>query len=190
METGIVYEDYQSKTMLEIFKITFNPYVTIVVNTILVYIFVILLTRLNGKRSFSKMSSFDFAMTIAVGSVIASTLILSTVSFVEGAIGLVALFGLQYIISRLRLLPVFKSLTDNSPLYIMKGSKVLHENLKKARISEDDLKSKLREANVIRLEQVKAVVLEATGDVSVLHTEADFEVDEWIISDVDNPKQS
>ena len=57
----------------------------------------------------------------------------------------------------------------------MKGDKILHENLNKNRITEEDLMAKLREANVLRLEDVQAVVLEQTGDISVLHGDKDID---------------
>ena len=52
----------------------------------------------------------------------------------------------------------------------MDGSTILEENLKYARIEKGQLIAKLREANVLTYEQVEAVVLESTGDISVLHT--------------------
>lgn len=51
----------------------------------------------------------------------------------------------------------------------MRGSEILDDNLKEAEVTHDDLRAKLREANVTQLSQVKAVVMESTGDVSVLH---------------------
>jgi uncharacterized membrane protein YcaP (DUF421 family) len=47
----------------------------------------------------------------------------------------------------------------------------LHENLRRANVTEDDLRAKLREANVLTWDQVRAVVLETTGGISVLHTD-------------------
>ena len=47
---------------------------------------------------------------------------------------------------------------------------ILEENLKKTNVGEGDLIAKLREANVIHFGQVLAVILESTGDMSVLHS--------------------
>lgn len=55
----------------------------------------------------------------------------------------------------------------------MDGSEILDENLKYARIEKTQLIGKLREANVIDYNQVRAVVLESTGDISVLHSSDD-----------------
>jgi len=51
----------------------------------------------------------------------------------------------------------------------MDGADIIHSNLRTARIHEDQLIAKLREANVFNFNQVIAVVLETTGDISVLH---------------------
>ena len=62
---------------------------------------------------------------------------------------------------------------DNNPLLLMAGSEVISENLDRARMTEEDLKSKLRMAGVTHPDQVLAVVMEATGDVSVLKASDD-----------------
>jgi len=54
-------------------------------------------------------------------------------------------------------------------LLLMDGAEIIHQNLKSARVHEDQLIAKLREANVYNFNQVIAVVLETTGDISVLH---------------------
>jgi uncharacterized membrane protein YcaP (DUF421 family) len=87
-------------------------------------------------------------------------------------------------VARLRDFNQVKKLVDNQPLLLMDGSKILYENLKIARVSEGDLRNKLREANVTRLEQVKAVVFETTGDVSVLHAEDQKPLDDFLLEDV------
>jgi uncharacterized membrane protein YcaP (DUF421 family) len=67
----------------------------------------------------------------------------------------------------------------------MDGNTILHNNLKKARVTEGDLRSKLREANVLNLSQVRAVVFETTGDISVLHSsDENEELEDWLTKDV------
>ena len=139
----------------------------VVVSTICVYAAVVLLTRLAGPRSLGKMSSFDFAATVAVGSTLASTALGST-ALANGATVLVLLFGLQAIVAVLRRRGAFGGLVDNSPLLLMAGSEVLDDHLQQARISREELYGQLRSSGVHRLEQVTAVVLETTGDLSVL----------------------
>lgn len=165
-------------------NINFTAASGIFISTIVIYIAVILLTRIFGKRSFSKMSSFDFAMTIAVGSVIASTMLSSSVSLLEGLWGLLLIYILQISAAFLRRYKFFEAAIDNTPLLLMDGATILHDNLKKARVTEADLRSKLRESNVLQLSQVQSVIFETTGDISVLHSEKNQKIDEWILKDV------
>jgi uncharacterized membrane protein YcaP (DUF421 family) len=120
------------------------------------------------------MSSFDFAITVAMGSLIATVILSENPPLLQGIVGLAALFGIQITVAVLRSrTQAAAEVIDNDPLLLMAGSEVLHENLRKARITEDDLTAKLREANVIDYTQIRAVVMESTGDVAVLHADPD-----------------
>ena len=142
----------------------------IVIRTVAAVVLVVVLTRICGLRSFSKMSGFDFAVTVAIGSVLAATAMSPGTPFWQGAVAMVTLFAVQTVIAQLRarLGPVPRA-TDNAPLLIMEDGKILHDNLRGAGMTEGDLIGKLREANALELSQVRAVVFEPTGDVSVLH---------------------
>lgn len=142
----------------------------VVVSAVGIYVGVLMLTRLVGLRSFAKISGFDFAMTVAIGSLVASTVIARDPPLLQAAVGLVSLYGLQFLVSVLRRRTEWAQLlVDNEPLLLMEGQRILRENLRRAQLTEDDLLEKLREANVLRMEQVRAVVMETTGDVTVLH---------------------
>lgn len=157
----------------------------IVLSSVGIYLAVILFTRIFGKRSFSKMSSFDFAMTVAVGSIIATTILSSSVSLSEGVIGLFTVYILQLTAAYFRKYKLVQQAIDNEPLLLMDGTNILYENLRKARVTEGDLRSKLREANVLQLSQVKAVVFETTGDMVVLHSQdTTMNVEAWLMKDV------
>ena len=167
------------------FSFDLTSMIAIVLTAIGIYIATIIFTRIAGKRSFSKMSSFDFAMTVALGSMIATTVLSKSVSMWEGVVGLGIVYLLQLTVAILRRFKIIRNSVDNAPLLLMDGQKILHENLKKARVTEEDLRSKLREANVIRMKEVRAVIFEATGDISVMHTGDDSEeLEDYLYEDV------
>ncbi len=151
-----------------------------------IYISLIVLTRMAGLRSFSKLSSFDFAITVAIGSVIASTMVSGNPPLVEGAVALASLYGLQMLTAVLRQHShVVRRAVSNTPMVIMVGNQIVEENLRAARMTKSDVRAKLREAGVIELKQVRAVVMESTGDVSVLQTDSDsIEVDAELLEGV------
>ena len=155
------------------------------VTALAIYIAVIVFTRIFEKRSFSKMSSFDFAMTVAVGSLIATTVLSKSVSLLEGVAGLFVVYLYQLTAALLRKWKPFRKAIDNEPLLLMMGPDILEDNLLKARVTKGDLRSKLREANVLDLSQVRAVVFETTGDIAVLHSnDEDRELSPWLLKDV------
>ena len=158
----------------------------VALSTLGIYISLILLTRLIGLRSFSKMSSFDFAVTVAIGSVIASTIVAPDPPLVQGAIALAALYGLQMFVGVVRThwAPA-RHMVDNEPLLLMVGTQILQDHMHKAQVTEADLKAKLREANVIDRRQIRAVVMESTGDISVLHAAPeDPPLEPWLLDGV------
>lgn len=141
----------------------------VVVSTAVAYLAVVAATRVGGLRSFAKMSSFDFAATVAVGSMLASMSLSTTRPLAVGIAGLATLYGLQLTVAGLRRHGLVRRVVDNAPLLLMADGKVLNDNLRTGRVTRDELRSKLREANVLRSDEVRAVVLESTGDISVLH---------------------
>lgn len=158
----------------------------VILTTLGIYITLIVLTRLGGLRSFSKMSSFDFAITVAIGSVIASTILTKNPPLFQAMIALGVLYALQLTVASLRgRSKMLSNLVDNQPMLLMNGTTYLEDNMRKARVTHDDLRAKLREANVTQLSQVKAVVMEATGDVSVLHhSDREHHLDDELLREV------
>lgn len=72
------------------FEASWTSIIAILLTALGIYAAIILFTRIAGKRSFSKMSSFDFAMTVAVGSILATTILSASVSLIQGIVGLAA----------------------------------------------------------------------------------------------------
>ncbi|MFZ3583229.1 DUF421 domain-containing protein [Loktanella sp. DJP18] len=145
----------------------------IALRTVAAIALVVALARVFGLRSFAKMSGFDFAVTVAIGSVLASTSLSTDRPFWHGALVLTTLFVVQSAVAQLRArIGGVTAVTDNAPLLIMRDGEILHNNLRGAGMTVGDLIGKLREANVLDFTQVRAVVFERTGDVSVLNGDA------------------
>ena len=163
------------------FTVTASSAIEIVISAFLIYIIMMMFVKLNGLRSFSKMSAHDFAVTIAIGSILGSVAVSPSTSVMQGlfAIGAFLLFQGVYSLWRLKR-P--EAILENEPLLLMSGETILDDNLKTAKITHADLMAKLREANVLTLSEVKAVVFESTGDVSVLH--GDKEVDACLLANL------
>ncbi|MDP9022692.1 MAG: DUF421 domain-containing protein [Actinomycetota bacterium] len=148
----------------------------VVVSALGVLLAVVVYTRVVGLRTFSKMSSFDFAVTVAIGSAMASVSLVGS-SLLAGVLAIGTFLGAQYVIAQLRSRWTFSSMVDNAPVVLMAGQEFLHDNLRRARVTEDDVRAKLRKANVYNYDQVRAVILETTGDISVIHGDHPLDLD-------------
>ncbi len=160
------------------FAMSMSDVVLIVISTACVYGIIIFYTRVTGLRSFSKMSAADFAMTVAIGSLLGGAIVAPSPTVLMVAVALAALFGAQWLIASLRRSSEsFRAIVDNRPTLLMVGREILEDNLRASRVTTQDLHAKLREANVWNYDQVLAVVFETTGIVSVLRKQSDAEHD-------------
>lgn len=149
------------------------------------YVLLIVVTRVAGLRAYSKMSGFDFPLTIAVGSIVASTILVPDPPLVRAGLIMGWILFLQGAIAWLRSrFPRVRGLVDNQPLVLMREGKLMDEHMRKARVSLPELREKLRDAQVQSLENVGAVVLETTGDVTVIPAPEGRMPDAWIMEGV------
>jgi len=159
--------------------------IKVVLSVISIFTVMIVITRINGLRTFAKMSSFDFAATIAIGSVLASIVLNTNQSLVKGTIALACIVAFQSIFSWIRRKSkAMQHLISNDPVVLMYQGEIFYENLKKTNVGEDDLIAKLREANALNFKEVYAVVLETTGDMSVLHGPDHQSIDKRILKGI------
>jgi uncharacterized membrane protein YcaP (DUF421 family) len=151
---------------------------------VLVFAIALAYARLVGLRSFAKMSNLDFASTIAIGSTMASVILSPSTSVASGAVTLGILFLFPWAINALRRRnDRWRSTVDNDPTLLMVNGEVIEANLYREQLTLQDLRSKLREAGVTDPKKVLAVVLETTGNVSVIH--GDGPLDPWLLEGVD-----
>ena len=166
----------------------------VVGSTVGMYALLIMCARISGVRSFAEMSTFDIAVSVALGSLIATTIATEKPPLAQGALAVVTLYGLQLLVSHLRARRRAAERTvDNRPILLMaKGGVMRHRNLRIARVTEDDLRTHLRAANVSDLAEIRAVVMEGTGSIHVLHG-AHAALDQpnpWILQNVrDYPEE-
>lgn len=132
---------------------------------------VVIVVRVVGLRAFSKMTAFDFVVTLATGSLLASASQSTTwPQFFQSTLAIATLLGWQYGAARLRKSsPRVRGMLQNCPVLLMHDGVILQDALTATRVAESDLIAKLREANVKDFSEVRAAVLETTGDISILH---------------------
>ena len=134
-------------------------------------IWIVLISRIIGLRTFSKMTAFDFVATVATGSLLAGAASATSWStLVQNALAVLTILGMQAVIARVRMhSQVASAILQNEPVLLVRDGEWCEEALRRTRVTKDDIWAKFREANVLDMSRVRAAVLETTGDVSVLH---------------------
>lgn len=135
----------------------------------LAYVALILMLRISGKRTLSKMNAFDLIVTVALGSTLATVLLSSDVPLTEGVLALALLIGLQYAITWLsvrsdRIQHVIKA----EPTLLVRDGRLLPDAMKRQRVTREEIEAALRQSGRKQLEDVHAVILETDGTLAVI----------------------
>ncbi|WBU61763.1 DUF421 domain-containing protein [Paracoccus albus] len=145
------------------------PFIETALRTFIAILLIIALLRANGLRTFSKISGFDFALTVATGSVLATIMTATGDSFWIGIYGLIALIAGRGALTWTRThWPKLSMVIDNEPLVLVHAGTLSSENLRRARLTRDDLAAKLRGAGAAGLSDVQLMVLETSGDFAII----------------------
>ncbi len=142
----------------------------VVVISALAYFSLIAILRISGERTLSKWNAFDFIVTIALGSTLATVIISKDVVFAEGVLALLMLVALQFAItwSSVRLRSVRKTVKGEPQLLLLRGN-MIKEALRKARVTESEVFAAVRSNGKASLvDDGEAVVLETDGTFSVV----------------------
>ncbi len=132
------------------------------------YVVLILLLRLFGKRSLAKMNMFDFLVTVALGSILANIALAGT-PLLDGILAIAMLLGLQYLISWLSVhYESFDRFIKPEPALLFYSGEYIEKALKRERVSHRELDENIRANGFTGKSDVFAIVLETTGELTVI----------------------
>ncbi|MEV4661099.1 YetF domain-containing protein [Micromonospora echinofusca] len=141
----------------------------LLVVAVLVYPALVVILRVSGKRTLSKLNAFDFVVTVALGSTLATILLSRDVSLVEGVLALALLVGLQYLIAVLAVRwPPSQRLLKSQPTVLLRDGRLRHQTMRRVRVAESEIRQAARSQGVGDLADVAAVVLESDGSLSII----------------------
>lgn len=145
----------------------------VALGTTLIYVSMVVGIRIAGRRTVSQMSAFDFVITVALGSLLATTAVSSDVSFLQGFSALVTLLMLQTIVAFLRQrFGWFRRLADFRPKLLREGQwSHLSRSPAGAQLTQEELRSKLRQKGIFDYGEPVVVILESDGSISVIRDE-------------------
>lgn len=144
----------------------------VIIVSIISYPLLIVVLRLTGKRSLSQMSSFDFIVTVAIGSMYATLLISKKLPIIEGLAAITTLLFLQWAVTYTATRSKsFEKLIKSNPTLLYYDNAFIEEAMKKERVVKDEVYSAVRQAGHASIREVSGVVLENNGTLSVLSGE-------------------
>lgn len=133
------------------------------------YVTLIVVLRISGKRTLAKLNAFDLVVTVAVGSTLATILLNSDVSFVEGVTALVLLAALQFLAAMVTSrLEAGRSVLTSQPTLLVSQGRFLDDAMRRQRVSVDQIRQAIRSSGQGDVRTVAAVVLESDGSLSVI----------------------
>ena len=141
---------------------------TLIVGT-LTYFGTVALLRISGKRTLSKWNSFDFVVTIAFGSILASALLSDSTGFTQAMVAIGILVLLQFAITWIAVRSgAIQALIKSEPSLLLFKGKMNDSVLKKQRVAEGEVLAAIRLNGNSSVNSVDAVVLETDGSFSVI----------------------
>lgn len=133
------------------------------------YVTLVLLLRVSGKRTLSKLNAFDLVVTVALGSTLATILLSSDVSWSEGAAGLATLavlqLGVSWCTAKFRRGRAF---VTAGPTLLLRDGVMLEDDMRRQRVTPSEVRQAIRSSGTGGLDQVAAVTLESDGTLSVI----------------------
>lgn len=148
-----------------------QEWLIVALRTILTIVVLFFLTKLLGKRQVSQLSLFEYITGITIGSLAATIPIEMDGTWHLGLISLLVwvLFslGIEFLTLKSK---KARNLLDGKSTILIKDGKILEENLKKERLTTDELMEQLRSKDVFRVADVEFALIESSGEVNVLLT--------------------
>lgn len=138
----------------------------------LLYLWLILVLRITGKRTLAQLNAFDLVVSVALGSTFASAILSKDISLSEGALGLLVLCLLQLVLALVTVrFGRAQKLVTSEPRLMLRDGEMLTDALADERVTPDLIRQVIRSSGAGALEDVAAVVLETNGKFSVISSE-------------------
>ncbi len=145
----------------------------IALTALFIYAALILYIKVVGIRSISQLNNFDWVVTVAVGSAVASVILFKDVVLFDGLTAIFALLISQYLLVRLSLKSkkIMRSVHQH-PVLLFHNGQFLHEVMQRERVMKGEILSAIRQEGYSDLAEIAAVVLEPNANLSVIQKPA------------------
>ena len=141
----------------------------IALSSLFFWLLIVVLIRLSGKRTTSQMNNFDWIITVAIGSLAASGILLEGVTLVDASVAILVLglcqFGVTWLVVRS---DRFAKIVKAEPELLLHKGEYLEEPMKRTRVTKSEIDAALRENGIVDAKDASWVILETDGTLSVI----------------------
>jgi uncharacterized membrane protein YcaP (DUF421 family) len=141
----------------------------IVLRGIAVFFFLYILMRVIGRRELSTLEPFDLILLVILGDAVQQGLTQDDYSLTGAflAIGTIALLQMGMSYTNFRF-PKLRPMLDGEPIVVVQDGKPLEKNLRRERVTAEDLASAAREQNIARIDDVEWALMETSGKITFI----------------------
>ena len=138
------------------------------IRTIILYLILIAVIRIMGKRQVGQMEPSEFVVTMLVANLASIPMQDGGIPLFSGLVPIVTVLGVELVLSALSMKNIrLRKLLCGKPVILIENGNILQKNLQKTRITLDELIGHLREKDVLDLRSVQYAILETNGNLSV-----------------------
>lgn len=141
----------------------------IVLTTVMVYVLIVLVTKVSGKRSTSQLNNFDWVVTVMIGSLGASTILLKDIPFIEGIASILVLYLLQFLVTKYASIsPQFSSFILSEPRIVFYQGQFLPDAMRAERLTRQEIECAMRSEGVNSFNDIEAIVFESDAKLTII----------------------
>ncbi len=138
------------------------------VRTVILYLILIAVIRMMGKRQVGQMEPSEFVVTMLVANLASIPMQDGGIPLHSGLVPILTVLGLELVLSSVSLYSIrFRRLLCGKPVILIENGRILRQSLRKTRITLDELTGQLREKDVLDIRTVQYAILETNGNLSV-----------------------
>mgnify|MGYP003304535888 CR=1 FL=1 len=138
------------------------------VRTLVLYLLLLAVIRLLGKRQIGQMEPSEFVVAMLVADLVAIPMQNNAVPLINGLVPMLTVMGLELILSHLSLRSIrLRKILCGKPVILIENGKIVQENLRRTQVTLDELSGHLREKDVLDIQTVQYAILETNGNLSV-----------------------
>jgi uncharacterized membrane protein YcaP (DUF421 family) len=141
----------------------------IVIRACVIFVFLLVLTRIIGRRELSALAPFDLILLIIVGDAVQQGLTQDDYSMTGAILAVGTIAVLQVVVSFTSFrIPPIRNLLEGHPIVIVQDGKPIEKNMRRERLTVEELMEEARQQQVASLDDIKWAVLEPSGNISFI----------------------